>query len=118
MEKKHKIVFVLVGVLFLSVILFLSFRPRTPGAFDEFAKCLNSEGVVMYGTEWCDFCQRQKDMFDGSFDLVNYIDCDRNTPECNARGVEGFPSWDIEGELYSGIMDLGELSELTGCPLY
>lgn len=89
----------------------------TPGEYDEFAKCLSNEGAVMYGTDWCSYCQEQKSRFGKSFEHVNYVNCDYNEEECLANGIEGYPTWKAEGEKYSGVQPLDHLSSLTGCEL-
>lgn len=90
---------------------------REPGNFDQFAQCLTDKGVKMYGTNTCSFCKKQKESFKGSFDLVNYIECTQNPVECQEAGIEGYPTWLIDGKNNSGLKSLSELSELTACEL-
>jgi glutaredoxin len=88
-----------------------------PGEYDQFAQCLTEKNVVMYGTEWCSHCKNQKVMFGNSFQYVDYIDCDKNKNECVNAGVEGYPTWKINGKNYPGEQSLNKLSSLTGCKL-
>ena len=89
----------------------------TPGEYDEFAKCISEKNAVMYGTDWCSYCQKQKSMFGKSFDYVNYVNCDYNKEECISNRVEGYPTWKINNKTYSGVQPLEHLSTLTECDL-
>ena len=33
---------------------------------------------------------------------------------CQTKGIEFFPSWEINGEIYSGTRDLNDLAIMTG----
>lgn len=104
---------ILIGLLFM----FLANRPTGPGAYDAFAQCLTDKGVVMHGTEWCPHCQNQKKMFGASFQYINYVDCDKSAGTCNAAGVEGYPTWTINGTNYPGEQTFYTLSRYSGCEI-
>ena len=87
------------------------------GEFDDFASCLTEQGVIMYGTDWCSFCNRQKDVFESSFRNIKFIDCDKDRLKCQNAGVTGYPTWAINGENYPGLKSLEQLSEISGCKL-
>jgi hypothetical protein len=89
--------------------------PSGPGEYDTFASCISESGAVMYGTEWCSHCKAQKEMFGKSFDKISFVDCDRQRDVCLLAGVEGYPTWKINGENYPGQQPLQFLGELTGC---
>jgi glutaredoxin len=115
MKKQTRNILV-IGIIILIVgIFYISLRPKSPGQYDEFAQCLSEKGVVMYGTSWCSFCQRQKDLFGRSFGYIDFVDCDRNRQECLSAGVQGYPTWKINGENFPGFKSLQELSDLSGC---
>jgi len=90
---------------------------KTTGNYDEFAKCLSEKEVSMYGASWCSHCNNQKKMFGDSFKYVNYIDCPENQDLCNEKGIQGYPTWIINGKQYPGEQTFQKLSELTGCSL-
>lgn len=71
---------------------------NSPAELDTFAQCLTEKGVIMYGIEWCPHCQNQKAAFGDSFDYVHYVDCDLSGSVCDAAGVEGYPTWVIDGQ--------------------
>jgi len=61
-------------------------------------------------------------MFGSSWQYLNYVECDPNgdnaNPElCQEKGIEGYPTWIINGMKYSGEVQLSRLGELTGCQL-
>ena len=103
-------------VAFISLTL-LSACTRTEAVFDDFAQCLTDKGIVMWGANSCPHCKAQKADFKGSFDLVTYVDCDQEIQRCIEEGIEGYPTWEIDGKRIAGKKSLSELSELTGCPL-
>lgn len=84
---------------------------------DAFASCLTEKKVKMYGTDWCHYCQNQKELFGDSFKFINYINCDKKKQECITVGVEGYPTWEINNKLYPGVQQLTKLAELTGCSI-
>ena len=50
---------------------------------------------------------------------IDYVECaadgvDSQRAKCDRRGVKGYPTWDIGGELYPGEKSLDELAELSG----
>jgi len=107
---------VIAAITVFAILVYL--EAQKPGDYDAFAKCLNENGFVMAGTDWCHFCQNQKRLFGNSFKFVNYKNCDLERQWCSSHGVEGYPAWfDSEGNSYSGVKQLSFLSELSGCPL-
>jgi glutaredoxin len=82
---------------------------------DVFARCLSENKVVMYGTEWCSYCNRQKELFGNSFREVTFIDCDKNKALCQSEGITGYPTWKVNGNSYPGLKTLTQLSEISGC---
>jgi thiol-disulfide isomerase/thioredoxin len=80
---------------------------------------LQETGAVMYGAYWCPFCAEQKEMFGDAAAELPYVECDPEgeNPEperCAAQDLEGYPSWEIDGELHTGMLSLRELAELSG----
>ncbi len=107
-----------VTILIAIIILFYSYNDITgrtvkSGQYDEFAKYLTEQGVKMYGTEWCTHCKNQKKLFGSSFQYINYIDCDKKRAECLSAGVQGYPTWKINGQNYPGEQSIERLAQLT-----
>jgi hypothetical protein len=91
--------------------------------YDEFAKCLASKQVKMYGLYWCPHCQEQKEKFGKAFQYVPYEECAikgsrETTAVCKAAGVKLFPSWQFgTNPPIEGVFPMQELSDKTGCAL-
>lgn len=84
------------------------------------AEHLTAIGAVMYGAYWCPHCHTQQALFGrAAFAQVTYVECaedgdNSQTPRCRAAGVPGFPTWQIDGELYPGVRSLNDLADLSG----
>jgi len=84
---------------------------------DTFAQCLSDSDAKMYGTEWCGYCKKQKELFGDSFQYVDYTDCDKDRDSCSSQNIEGYPTWKINGNSFPGVQSLEDLSQKTSCPL-
>lgn len=104
-------------LLILIVLLAISGCSKKSDIPDSFAQCLTEKGAVMYGTYWCSYCNAQKRDFGDSFEFVNYVECTEEKNRCIEDGIEGFPTWIINGIKYEGKQRLSKLSDLTGCEL-
>lgn len=88
----------------------------------ELAKCLTEKEVKFYGASWCFWCNKQKEVFGKAAEYLPYIECsDEGKEEINSRckdeGIQGFPTWEFNGEKSMGFKSINELAELSGCPL-
>lgn len=95
----------------------------TSSNYDDFAKCLAEKNVKMYGAFWCPHCANQKEIFGGSFQYVNYIECslpDRSgqTEICKTANIKSYPTWEFsDNSRQEGEMQLSQLSRISGCQL-
>ncbi|MBD2112215.1 MULTISPECIES: glutaredoxin family protein [Cyanophyceae] len=85
----------------------------------QLAQHLADTGSVMYGTYWCPHCADQKAMFGEAADRVPYVECaadgDNPQPElCEQKGIQGYPTWEIDGQLSPGVKSLDDLADLSG----
>ncbi len=84
------------------------------------AEHLTAKGIVMYSAWWCPHCHEQKQLFGKeATDRLTVIECapdGRNSQKelCDTKAIEGFPSWEINGKLESGVKPLQRLKELSG----
>ncbi|MGF1568280.1 MAG: vitamin K epoxide reductase family protein [Nodosilinea sp.] len=85
------------------------------------AQHLKDTGAVMYGAWWCPHCHDQKLAFGAeAVEVIPYTECaeDGKNPQtevCRAKPeITGFPTWEINGEFYSGAQPLERLAELSG----
>jgi len=118
--KKLIAVLVLVGAV--VVLGYAVFRPHgspyTPAVLDDFAKCLTQKGAVMYGTDYCEWCQKQKADFGSSWQFINYANCQLDPQKCVAQNIQSTPTWIFgDGQKLVGYQTLENLSKQTSCPL-
>ena len=135
MEKRVKIItsiFVLVGLVFAFYFITKAITAYTGYNIAEniitekqkieLAKCLGEKNVKMYGAYWCSHCNNQKAMFGDLFKHVIYVECDRNAQNsqrelCLEKGIEGYPTWEINNQFYAGEISFEKLAELSGCKI-
>ena len=86
-------------------------------SLDKFAKCLTEKGATLYASKYCGHCQNQKEMFGDSLNYINQVECTENQELCQQMGIQGVPTWIIDGKSYVGVQSLETLSSVTGCPL-
>lgn len=78
-------------------------------------KALNAR---MYGSFWCGHCNNQKQELGIQVaKQYDYIECDREGVNsqyqvCRNNNIQGYPTWEVNGVLYPGEKDLGELERL------
>jgi glutaredoxin len=84
----------------------------------QLANHLDETGATMYGAYWCPHCSDQKEMFGSAIDQVPYVECaadgENAQPQlCQEKGIQGYPTWEIDGEFYPGTRSLEQLAELS-----
>ncbi len=85
---------------------------------EALAQCLTDKGVIMYGTLRCPHCQNQKERFGDAVDSITFIDCDESRIQCQAAGVEWFPTWITQdGQKYAGDQPLSSLAQIGSCDI-
>ncbi len=86
----------------------------------ELAKHIQSRGGVMYSAYWCPHCHDQKEMFGKeAVEKLSIIECAKDGQNnksdlCERKGVNAYPSWEINGKIESGVKSLEELAEISG----
>ncbi len=86
----------------------------------KFAKFLSENNVIMFSAYWCPHCHDQKQLFGKeAVKELTVIECAKDGKNnqyefCETKGIEGFPSWEINNEIYSGVKNLNELATMTG----
>ena len=85
----------------------------------KFAQFLTENNIKMYSAYWCPHCHDQKQLFGKkAVKELSIIECaqdgkDNQYKLCREKQIEGFPSWEINGEIYSGVKDLNDLAIMT-----
>ena len=86
----------------------------------EFAKYLTKNKIVMYSAWWCSHCNDQKNLFGKeAVEELTIIECAKDGKNsqyklCEEKEIQGTPSWEIDGKIYSGTKTLNQLAELSG----
>ncbi|MFM9109407.1 MAG: vitamin K epoxide reductase family protein [Prochlorococcaceae cyanobacterium] len=84
------------------------------------AEHLTRSGAVIYTAYWCPHCHEQKELFGKQATAkLTVIECapdgvNSQKALCDSKKLEGFPTWDINGTLDSGVKPLARLAELSG----
>jgi uncharacterized membrane protein len=86
------------------------------------ARHLRQIGAKEYGAYWCPHCHDQKMLFGKeAAKIIDYFECDprgqnSRAEKCQAVGanIKGFPTWEIQGQFYSGTQSLEKLAEISG----
>lgn len=84
------------------------------------AEHLTATGAVMYSAYWCPHCHDQKELFGKEATAkLKIIECapdGRNNQAalCASKNIQGFPTWEIKGQLDSGQKTLAQLAALSG----
>lgn len=128
MSKSKQSSYYLYGAAVLVVVGLIVFAANSsvgqsaPSPYDDFASCLTTAGVTMYGAWWCPHCESQKDLFGSAFDHVNYVECSTAArtmnQTCRDAGIEGYPTWEFsDGSRASGEQSLETLAQKSGCVL-
>ncbi|MBR9707161.1 MAG: hypothetical protein GOV15_01870, partial [Candidatus Diapherotrites archaeon] len=121
---------IVITVALIGAYLFLQ-PPAAPiekGELDSFAQCLSNNGLVMYGSEFCSYCAKQKDLFGTSFHHLQEVEChprgtNPQTELCLHKDIMKTPTWILEDtqgntlEKLEGYQALEDLAEFTGCTL-
>ena len=83
------------------------------------AQHLTSIGAKKYGAWWCPHCHAQQTLFgQQAFEYLTYVECDEAGVDpqpqvCRAAGVQSYPTWEINGEIYSGVQSLQTLATVS-----
>ena len=118
-KTKQYIWIAVIVVILLGGAWWVMHKPTVAaGAYDQFAQCLTSKGVAMYGAYWCPHCANQKKLFGNSYRFIKYVECANDPQTCINAGVNGYPTWKFaDGSKLEGEQDLQALADKTSCPL-
>ena len=119
-KKTLKLSLVGIGILVFIIGSISYLTSQEDPEISELAQCLTNNDATMYGAFWCGHCEDQKKLFGNSFKHIDYVECDERgdnpQPErCQIEGIEGYPTWKINGQIMSGVISLNQLSSVAGC---
>ncbi|MEN9496930.1 MAG: hypothetical protein RLZZ516_1440 [Cyanobacteriota bacterium] len=84
------------------------------------AEYLTASGARIYTAYWCPHCHEQKELFGREATAkLTVIECapdGRNSQKalCDQKKIDGYPSWEINGKIDSGVKPLAKLADLSG----
>ncbi|MFL0748736.1 MAG: vitamin K epoxide reductase family protein [Prochlorococcus sp.] len=83
------------------------------------AEHLTKTGAVIYSAYWCPHCHDQKELFgeEGAAQL-QVVECSEDGQNsqsslCKRKGIDSYPTWEINGKLESGVKPLNKLADLS-----
>lgn len=94
-------------------------RPESPRVA-ALADHLQQSDVQYFGASWCSNCRRQLRLFGPSAERLPYIECAPNGRTgatafaCSSAGITAYPTWVINGERFSEVLEPERLAELSG----
>ena len=111
--------------------VFFTVKDTSGEAELELAKHLRNVGAKMYSAYWCPHCYEQKKVFGIEAlqaKLIPFVECaadgvDAQPAVCQEVATKaqkatgkgfGFPTWEINGQYYSGQQPLTELAKISG----
>ena len=83
------------------------------------AKHLRKIGAKLYTAYWCPHCDSQKQRFGSeAVKQLEVVECDRRGVDpqpqlCRDKKVRGYPTWEINGRLYSGNHSLESIANFS-----
>jgi glutaredoxin len=105
------------SLIALSLVLSAcSISAMTPE--DQLARCLKDKGVKMYGSSWCPYCVKYKNIFGDAWSSVPFVDCSTDKAICERAGVDEYPTWyfpDTRAKK-KGFIRLDILAHFGSCP--
>ena len=81
---------------------------------------LSRTGAKMYTAWWCPHCHEQKELFGKEATArLTVIECapdgrHSQVALCEAKKIQGYPTWEIDGKLDSGVKPLAKLAQWSG----
>ena len=84
------------------------------------AEQLTAAGAVMYSAYWCPHCHEQKELFGKEATAkLKVIECapdgqNSQAELCKTKNIDGYPTWEINGQIDSGVKPLQKLADLVG----
>lgn len=86
----------------------------------SFAACLEEADATLYTTYWSPHSQDQIDSLEGVQTSVEIVECDAEgqnaePQRCQQSGVDTYPTWELNGELYEGYKTETALRNTLRC---
>lgn len=104
---------VLVILAFISLIL-MSACSNEETYDEETMQCI-AEKSTLYISTGCTACAKQEGILEEHLNKFTIIDCKEDAQKCLDEDITKVPTWFINNQKHSGVKQISELKELTGC---
>lgn len=111
-----KKIFIIILAFSALIITGCSTQKTSEENFDKLAKCLTKKWAIIYTSQTCWYCQKQKSMFGDSWQYITDIDCTTTPTEC--WEIRSVPNRLINEEHLNWVQSLENLAKKTGCEIY
>lgn len=112
-KKVNIIIWIIIIAIILAVVL-IKFWPSGNNVDEATMRCI-AQNSKIYVSRTCPHCAQQKQILGDYLGLFNMTDCVDNQQECINAGIEYVPTWIINGEKQTGVFEIQQLKDLTGC---
>ena len=95
-------------------------QPENPSLPQEelksFVNCLQDNGVVIYGADWCPYCQQLVSSLGGK-EIVGsmYVNCEEQENLCQEKEIGSYPTILINDQKYEKSRSFEAFAQETGC---
>ncbi len=89
--------------------------PPLPSDSSNVLQQLIDSGATFYGASWCGFTKKQLaelNITEADPRGLDYVDCENQEELCSSKGIDAFPTWQINGQMYPGYYPPAKLAEL------
>jgi hypothetical protein len=89
-------------------------KPNGPKNSDVLQNLIDV-GATFYGASWCGYTKKQLadlDITETATRGLDYVDCEAQEDTCRSKGVDAYPTWQINGQMYPGYYPASKLVEL------
>ena len=103
---------IVIGVIIIASIIIFIKSNKDSDYSEETIKCIGTNSTL-YVQLGCSHCITQEKKFGKKKDLLNIIDCFYEKDIC--ENITATPTWLINGKMYTGVYEIKELKNITGC---
>ena len=111
-------------VLVIALYFFTSWFSKTTGfsvgenQLDNLINCLNEKGAVLYISDTCPDCEKQRELFGESYKNLDVFNCALDQDFCLLeKDLKAVPAWEIERTQHYGFLSLADLEDRSGCQI-
>ena len=116
------IITVLVLIALVSIITLIAQSQSQSKAqallpYVEFSQCLADNGMVIYGSQFCPYCNELAQLM-GGYEAVQsvYVECTVEQARCAQETLTDYvPEVQLNGEVFEGERTLSSFAQATGC---